>query len=111
MTESKFSPAMRIQIELAILAREQGDDDLLADEARRLGLTGAEIEAARRGASFNAIADVAVKFALALHDGDDDTAAILERKLVSFGAAELIPHVTRLVQGAEATPGCPNRAR
>lgn len=99
MTENKFSPVMRIQIELAILAREQGDDDLLAGEARKLGLTGAEIEAARRGTSFNAIADVAVKFALALHAGDDDALAILKRKLVSFGAAELIPNVTRLIEG------------
>ena len=104
MTEGRLSPAMRIQIELAISARGQDDDNPLADEARKLGLTGAEIEAARRGASFSAMTDVAVKFALALYDGDEDAINALERKLVCFGAEEMIPHVKGIVESRRGSP-------
>lgn len=104
MTERRFPPAMRIQIELAILARRSADHNALADEAKRLGLTGAEIEAARRGASFNAMTDVCVKFGLALYDGDEDAVNVLKRKLVSFGAADVIAHVARIVENWRIRP-------
>ncbi|TAZ81215.1 hypothetical protein ELH68_11880 [Rhizobium ruizarguesonis] len=101
LTEDLITPAMLIQIELAIASTrdDRGCLDLLEIEAKRMTLTAAEIDAAKRGASFDAITNIAVKFALA--DYADDAAGITatKEKLATFGVAAIAPHLHALVQG------------
>jgi hypothetical protein len=101
LTKDLITPVMLVQIELAI-ASTRGDRDsldLLEIDAKRMALTAAEIDAAKRGASFDAITNIAVKFALA--DYADDAAEITaaKKKLAAFGVAALAPRLHAFVQG------------
>lgn len=72
MSSPLLDARVRLSIELALTvgradARQCQRQD---SKARRLGMTGAEIDAARTGYSFDAITARAVALALAVRDGD-----------------------------------------
>jgi hypothetical protein len=82
-----LTPAVRVQVEIA-LTSIRGDParlSALESDARELGLSGAEIDAAKRGASFNVVADAIVKYALGLETRDAEAASVSEGRLASFG--------------------------
>lgn len=72
MTGFKFDARMRLSIELALTANRS--DPLLLrlqdDDARALGMNGAEIDMARAGTSFDFQTSVAIAFALVLDDAN-----------------------------------------
>lgn len=101
VSKDLITPIMRIQIEIA-LANARGDLDTLRSleiEAKHLMLSGAEIDAAKRGGSFDLIVDTAVKFALAAQAGDDVANATARRQLAAFGAAEIASELRALSIG------------
>jgi len=62
VSKDLITPIMRVQIELAI-ANARHDPHavrLLEEEAKHLALSGAEIDAAKRGGSFDLLVDIAV---------------------------------------------------
>lgn len=68
MSKSRLTPHTAVQVELAIIKgcdRNPYVSDQIA-RARDMGLTGAEIEAARSKHSFDAKTSVAIKFACAI---------------------------------------------
>jgi hypothetical protein len=86
-----ITPIMGIQIELA-LANARGDLDALRSleaKAKHMALSGAEIDAAKRGGSFDLFIDIAVKFALAILAGDEAASAAARQKLTIFQAPEI----------------------
>ncbi|MBY3592349.1 hypothetical protein HJA87_21080 [Rhizobium bangladeshense] len=97
MTKNPLTPIMRIHIRLATGAREATIDESLIAEARELGLTGAEIDAAMRGASFNAVTDVAVKYALAVREGNDVAADAAKKKLIAFTTMDVSRQIKEML--------------
>lgn len=98
-----ITPIMRIQIELA-LAGARNDFDALRSleiEAKHLTLSGAEIDAAKRGDSFDLLVDIAVKLALAVHIGDAGASAAATRQLAAFGVSEIAPELFALLRKPE----------
>jgi hypothetical protein len=100
LTKDLITPVMRIQIELALAAMRDDLDSLrsLEIEAKRMALTAAEIDAAKRGASFDAIINIAVKFALAVCADDVAGMAVTKQKLAALGVA-IAPELYAFVQG------------
>lgn len=79
MTEFQLDARVRLSIELALTA---GSDDPLRFsrqdvEAERLGMSGAEVDLARRGASFQFQTSKAIALALAI--GQESRALLRER--------------------------------
>jgi hypothetical protein len=81
-----------LAIELALTAdaldplRRQQQDDI----ARDLGMTGAEVDVARRGSSFDAMTSIAVAFALASSRGPDRRVADAREKALQAGISEKV---------------------
>jgi hypothetical protein len=78
---------LALQVDLALTAKAADRAARREQEirARRLGLTGAEIDAARAGNCFDVRAAAAVAFALAIRHGDDETAAALRDRAPRLG--------------------------
>jgi hypothetical protein len=55
MTSSHPEDRIRLSIELALTAKDTQRQETQDAEARALGMSGAEIDAARRGRSFDAL--------------------------------------------------------
>jgi len=73
MQNSKLDARTRLSIEMA-LTGDQGAPDLIRqqnDEAARIGMCGAEIDAARAGRSFDLRGTRALELALAVKRGND----------------------------------------
>lgn len=106
MNKDLITPIMRIQIELAI-ANTRHDLHALRSleiEAKHLALSGAEIDAAKRGGSFDLLVDIAVKFALAVHAGDDEASAVAKRQLIAFGVPEIASELPAFIKKLELSP-------
>jgi hypothetical protein len=75
-------------------------------EARRLGLCGAEIDAARQGRSFDARTSRALALALAAAAHDSDRVADERRRAVKSGLSEEVcREIERLAESFAALPG------
>jgi hypothetical protein len=100
VTTLTMTPVMRVQLKLALAASSHDRVTLqsVETEAVRLKLSGAEIDAAKRGASFNALIDVAVKFALAVYFNDPVEIAAMKKKLSSFQLTAIVPEIQVLVR-------------
>lgn len=102
-----MTPALRVQVELA-LAKARGDVSslrTLETQARRIRLTGAEIDAAKRGGSFDAIANIAVKFALAVYAGEASAIALWERRLAVISSPSTVTELTALLEKLQISVG------
>lgn len=87
----KFSRRVLAQLRLAVLA-DCGCERTLADldlGARQAGLTGAEIDAALVGNSFEARTAAALAFACAIKIGDRDQVATARERAARFGFSEI----------------------
>lgn len=113
MTKAVLTPFMHLQVQLA-LANSLGNSSLLRSlekPAAGLGLSGAEIDAARRGRSFDAATDIAIAYALAVRHDDMARMNLCENRLVQFGLADLPAKLAALVKAmieqtaAENNPG------
>lgn len=99
MLNHVMKPAMRVQVELA-LAKARNDLAALQSlelVARKLGLSGAEVDAAKSGGSFDALVNVAVKFALAVRVADRASIDLGLRRLDAFGVASIASELVALV--------------
>ena len=67
MTSSHPEDRIRLSIELALTAKDTQRQETQDAEARALGMSGAEIDAARRGRSFDAKTSIAMALAIASH--------------------------------------------
>ena len=106
MSKDLITPIMRIQIELAI-AKARNDLHALPSleiEAKHLALSGAEIDAAKRGSSFDLIADIAVKLALAIKAGDEEVSTVARRQLTVFGIPEIVSELLAFIKEPELPP-------
>ncbi|QWW72565.1 hypothetical protein [Rhizobium sp. WYJ-E13] len=105
MTRSTLTTVMRVQVEIALASFRQDPVrlSLLEEKAGALGLTGAEIDAAKRGASFNVIADAMVKYAVGLETRDSDTANVSEERLISFGMSLAVAELAIIVNNMHLT--------
>ncbi|MGO6816809.1 hypothetical protein ACCS67_18265 [Rhizobium brockwellii] len=95
METTEFNALMRIQIDIAI-AHAMGratELESLEVAARALGLSGAAIDAAKQGRSFDAVIDVAVAHAIALYRQDQANSALTHRRLIRFGSAHLAQEI------------------
>lgn len=87
---STLPDRLRAQLALALLG-DCGCAETLArleETARRQGLTGAEIDAALAGRSFEARAAALVGYACALRDGRAELAEAARRRALACGIAE-----------------------
>jgi hypothetical protein len=103
VSKDLITPIMRIQIELAI-ANAKDDFHALRSleiEAKHLALSGSEIDAAKRGGSFDLLVDIAVKFALAVHVGDGEASAVAKRQLIAFGVPEIASELPAFIEKLE----------
>lgn len=90
MNSTPFSRRVLAQLRLALLA-DCGCDETLAkldDNARMAGLTGAEIDAALDGKSFEARTAAALAFACAVKTGDHAYVALLRKRAVLLGITD-----------------------
>jgi hypothetical protein len=103
VSKDLITPIMRIQIELAI-ANAKDDFHALRSleiEAKHLALSGSEIDAAKRGGSFDLLVDIAVKFALAVHAGDSEASAVAKRQFIAFGVPEIASELPAFIEKLE----------
>lgn len=103
MSRDLITSIMRIQIELAI-ANARNDLNALRSleiEAKHLALSGAEIDAAKRGGSFDLLADITVKLALAIEAGDEEASTVARRQLAVFGIPEIASELLAFVKELE----------
>ncbi|WP_253958352.1 hypothetical protein [Rhizobium sp. WYJ-E13] len=106
MSKDLITPIMRIQVELAI-ANARNDLNALRSleiEAKHLALSGAEIDAAKRGGSFDLLADITVKLALAIEAGDEEASTVARRQLTVFGVPDVASELLAFVKGLEPPP-------
>lgn len=75
---TRLSRRVQAQLRLALLAGGGGDDPGLEEAARAAGLTGAEIDAARAGRSFEARTSVLLAIARAIGSGDGTALAVAQ---------------------------------
>ena len=94
MTCFRLGERARLSIELALTAashdrllRQRQDSD-----AKLLGLTGAEIDAARRGWSFDVRTSAAIALAMASAESDDERLQQQRAKALKAGIAEKVWH-------------------
>jgi len=80
MTSSHPEDRIRLSIELALTAKDTQRQETQDAEARALGMSGAEIDAARRGRSFDAKTSIAMALAIASASGSSELAAERARK-------------------------------
>lgn len=95
-----LSPQTRERIALALAQQNSCEYCVSAHTAigRKAGLTGAEIAAARAGASEDARAAVAVKLARSLveHKGDITTAELIEARDAGYSDADIVEIITHV---------------
>jgi hypothetical protein len=106
VSKDLITPIMRVQIELAI-ANARHDPHavrLLEAEAKHLALSGAEIDAAKRGGSFDLLVDIAVKCALAIEAGDDEASMVASRQLMAFGVPDIASELPALIRRLDLSP-------
>ena len=106
LSKNLITPLVRIQIELA-LASSRSDFDALRSlelEAKQMALSGAEIDAAKRGGSFDLFADIAVKFALAIEAGDEAAGTVASRQLKAFGAPDIASELRAFIKKLDLSP-------
>lgn len=104
-----FGDRVRLQLRLALLG-DIGCDRTLTDlnrEARAIGLTGAEIDAARAGRSFEARTAAAILFACAIKAGDQARVEAARTRAIRLGVsnmelAEVADESARILAGDEA---------
>ena len=89
-TDNRFSRRVLAQLRLALLADCGCERTLSALDlgARQAGLTGAEIDAAIAGKSFEARTDAALAFACAIKLGDRERIAGAHERALRFGVSE-----------------------
>ncbi|QOZ13319.1 hypothetical protein [Bradyrhizobium sp. CCBAU 51765] len=81
---------VRLSIEMALTAEGHSSLRQRQDvEARGLGMSGAEIDAARRGRSFDAWTSIALALARAACQGDDAELKNHREKVLSSGISEV----------------------
>lgn len=99
MKKRRITPTMAIQVKLALASFRKDYDRLesLKLEAQKLSLTGAEIDAAERGASFDAVIDAAVKFAVAEHARDGAALEQATKKMEALGLTMLATELRAFV--------------
>jgi hypothetical protein len=92
MTRFTLDARVRLAIELALTAgsRDPSRLRLQEAEARKLGMTGAEIDAARRGTSFEVLVSLAVGLATAAGAGDEKRLLSARNRALKAGIAEHI---------------------
>ena len=95
-----LAPQTRERIALALAQQNSCEYCLSAHTAigRKAGLNSAEIEANRAGASRDAKAAVAVRFARALveHQGEITTAELLEMRNVGYSESDIVEVITHV---------------
>ena len=104
-----FADRVRSQLKLALLG-DCGCERTLADldrEARTIGLTGAEIDAALAGRSFEARTAAAISFACAIKAGDRSRMEAAHARAMRLGVscselAEVADEAARILAGGEA---------
>lgn len=86
----RFSRRVLAQLRLALLADCGCEQTLSALDlgARQAGLTGAEIDAAIAGKSFEARTDAALAFACAIRLDDQERIAVARERALRFGVSE-----------------------
>jgi len=98
--EGSLDPQTRERIALAIAQQNSCGYCLSAHAAigRKAGLSAAEIEANRAGASQDAKAAVAVKFARSLvaHMGEVTTAELLEMRAAGYSESDIVEVITHV---------------
>ncbi|MGF7149401.1 hypothetical protein FHS96_003052 [Sphingomonas zeicaulis] len=94
------------EVELALTASETDPVCRRRQEAEaaRRGLTGAEVDAARAGRSFDARAAAAIALALACRSGDDGVIGAATRRAAQAG---LGPVAQRTIRDAASGPTVP----
>lgn len=99
MNKTGLTEIMRIQVEIALASSRQSLSDLASLEAaaQQYGLSGAEIDAAKRGRSFDAAIDVALAYALALLSEDKTAIDMRERRLARLGLSSVASGIEKLV--------------
>jgi len=90
MNRFKLDGQLRLVIELALTAGKCDPVRLQSqeNEARRLGMTGAEIDAARRGTSFDLLASLAVALAVAAAGDDPERLCEMRSRALRAGIPE-----------------------
>lgn len=93
----RFSRRLLAQLRLALLADCGCERTLSAVDlgARQAGLTGAEIDAAVAGKSFEARTDAALAFACAIKLDDHERIAIARARAMRFGISEAELEIVR----------------
>ncbi|MBP2562523.1 hypothetical protein J2857_005314 [Neorhizobium galegae] len=106
MIKRPITAAMRLHVELALAAarRDSALLDKLKAEATKISLTGAEIDAAERGGSFDVIIDSAVKFVLAESKKNELAITHAETKLATLGLPLLADHLRSLLDELRTAP-------
>jgi hypothetical protein len=90
MSDFILDERIRLSIELAVTAdradpcRQSRQDDA----ARKLGMTGAEIDVARHGSSFDALTSIAVALAIASRNADQAVLADAVHRAIKAGISE-----------------------
>ncbi len=106
MPHFSLNDRTRISIVLALSA---GEADPLRRErqevkARKLGMTGAEVDAARRGSSFDARASLAVTFAVAIMEGAKEAVECKRDRMLKAGfGEETLSEIEAIVRIASCT--------
>jgi len=106
VSKDLITPIMRVQIELAIASARHDPHAvrLLEEKAKHLALSGAEIDAAKRGDSFDLLVDIAVKCALAIEAGDDEASMVASRQLMAFGVPDIASELPALIRRLDLSP-------
>lgn len=105
MAGSSIDPRVRLSIELALTATSGASPSLLAKQeeaGRALGMTGAEMDVARQGSSFDFKTSVAVSLAL------DACQESRQRALYAGLSVEACAEIERIAQAIRANPMNPN---
>lgn len=90
MSDFTFDKRVRLSIELALTAdsADPGRRSQQEDAARTLGMTGAEIDVARRGSSFDALISIAVALAIASRNANEAALADARHRAINAGIPE-----------------------
>lgn len=105
MEESDLSPRLRVQVVLALSGDIACPEEAHHQEqaARDLGLTGAEIDVARRGSSFDRRTAAVVAYACALRQADPRQVALTRRQALVDGSTllelSLVEQLTAYLMG------------
>lgn len=90
MSDFIFDERVRLSIELALTAHSADPGRLSQQEetGRRLGMTGAEIDFARHGSSFDALTSIAMALAVASRSPDQAALADARHRAIKAGISD-----------------------